>query len=275
MSTGARRPPRDTQVAPDALDVEELAGALGELARQLADEDDPGAVLTDIARAAVRMIPGADAASITTITGRTVLSRAATGDLPRQVDALQEETGQGPCLDAIADQQTVRVPDLATEDRWPDFAARAAELGAGSMLSFQLFVAEDNVGALNLYSRSPHAFGEESDHVGLLVAAHAAIAYVGARRQEDLERALDARDLIGQAKGILMERFGLTGQRAFQVLVRLSNESNRKLRDLALDVVRSPRGAGSAGPGPAGPGSAGRPTAPSYRPVLPPLISEA
>jgi GAF domain-containing protein len=219
-----------------------LATALSDLARELEREDDPDAVLTDIVHAAIAMIPGADEASISTVTrGRSVESRAASSDLPRQVDAAQEDSGQGPCLDAIAEHRTVHVPDMSTEDRWPDFAARAARLGAASMLSFQLYVEGDNLGALNLYSREPHGFDDDSEQTGLLFAAHAAVAYAGARKQEDLERALDVRDVIGQAKGILMERYGLTGHRAFQLLVRLSNESNRKLRDLALDVVHSPR----------------------------------
>ena len=224
------------------LSRDPLANALRDLARELENEDDPDAVLDDIVQAAVDMIPGAVEASISqVIRGRSVKSRAATGDLPRQVDAVQEETGQGPCLDAIAHQRTVHVPDMVTEGRWPDFAARAAGLGAASMLSFQLYVEGDNLGALNLYARRPHGFDEESEHIGLLFAAHAAVAYAGARKQEDLERALDVRDVIGQAKGILMERYGLTGQRAFQVLIRLSSEQNRKLRDLAVEVVLSPR----------------------------------
>ena len=235
MSSDPGRPPADAT-------TEALATALSDLARDLEHEDDPDAVLDDIVRAAVSMIPGVAEASISTVTrGRDIRSRAASADLPRRVDQVQQETGQGPCLDAIAEHRTVHVADMRAEERWPDFATRAADLGAASMLSFQLYVEGDNLGALNLYAREPNAFDTESEHVGLLFAAHAAIAYAGARKQEDLERALDARDLIGQAKGILMERYGLSGQRAFQVLVRLSNESNRKLRDLALDVVRSPR----------------------------------
>jgi transcriptional regulator with GAF, ATPase, and Fis domain len=222
-----------------------LAAALGHLARQLEQEDDPDAVLDDIVQAAIAMIPGASDASISMITrGERIRSRAASSDLPRVVDAAQEETREGPCLDAIAEHATVRVPDMAAEDRWPEFASRAAALGAASMLCFQLYVEDDNIGALNLYARRPHAFGQESEHVGSLFAAHAAIAYAGARKQEHLERALDARDVIGQAKGILMERYGMPGHRAFQVLLRLSNETNRKVRDVAEDVVRTPRSRG-------------------------------
>ncbi len=236
----------DTEQSPSDGTTAALATELSDLARQLEHEDDPDAVLDDIVRAATAMIPGAAEASISTVTrGRRVDSRAASSDLPRRVDALQQETGEGPCLDALSEHRTVRVPDMAAETRWPRFATRAAQLGAASMLAFQLYVEGDNLGALNLYAREPHGFGAESESIGLLFAAHASVAYAGARKQEDLERALDARDVIGQAKGILMERYGLTGQRAFQLLVRLSNEQNRKLRDLALDVIRSPRPAGT------------------------------
>ncbi|MGY1741304.1 MULTISPECIES: GAF and ANTAR domain-containing protein [unclassified Blastococcus] len=233
--------------APAPAPAERLANALSDLARQLEHEDDPDVLLHDIVRAATTLVPGAAAASVSTVTGgTTVHSRAATGELPQRVDAVQQEVGQGPCLDTLAEHRTVRVEDMAGETRWPDFAARAAALGARSMLCFRLHVERGELGALTLYASQPHAFDAEAEQVGLLLAAHAAIAYAGAAKREDLERALDARDLIGQAKGILMERYGLTGQRAFQVLVRLSNESNRKLRDIALEVVRTPRPASAA-----------------------------
>ena len=117
--------------------------------------------------AAVRLIPGVDEASISVVTDRrAVSSRLPTGDLPVRVDAMQEETCQGPCLDAMYDQLTVRVPDMAHEQRWPQFAARAARAGAASMLSIQLWVEGDNLGALNLYSRRVDAFDDESEQVG-------------------------------------------------------------------------------------------------------------
>jgi len=153
------------------------------------------------------------------------------------VDALQHEFGEGPCLDAVYEHKTVRVDDMASESRWPAFASRAAEAGARSMLSFQLWVEGDNLGALNLYSRRPHAFDEDSEHIGLLYAAHAAVAYAAAQRQDQLQAAVDTRDLIGQAKGILMERYGIDDDRAFAFLVRLSMDRNQKLRDIAQHIV--------------------------------------
>jgi ANTAR domain/GAF domain len=142
-------------------------------------------------------------------------------------------------LDAALDQRIVSVPDIRTEQRWPTFAAKACEAGAGSMLSFQLWVDGDNLGALNLYSRQANAFDEESEHVGLLFAAHAAVAYAAVYRQDHLHEAMETRDLIGQAKGILMERHKLTSVQAFELLAQASQASHRKLRDVAEELARS------------------------------------
>jgi len=134
-------------------------------------------------------------------------------------------------------QKTVRVPDLCTEQRWPEFARRACELGAGSMLSFQLFVEGDNLGALNLISCQRGGFDEESEHVGLPFAAHAAIAFAAADKQDQMRQAIHTRDLIGQAKGILMERFKIDADQAFHILTKASQHTNRKLRDVAEQLV--------------------------------------
>lgn len=219
---------------------EVLAESLAVLARELEEHDDPDTMLAAIVAAAVAMVPGVDEGSISAVAGRRQVSSVApSGDLPHQVDAVQTEVQQGPCLDALYRQQTVRVSDMATEDRWPLFAQRAAELGAVSMLSLQLFVEGDNLGALNLYGRTANAFTDESEQIGLLMAAHAAIAYAGVRKEAQLARALASRDLIGQAKGILIERYKISGERAFLVLTRVSQQSNRKLYEIAEELVRT------------------------------------
>ena len=137
------------------------------------------------------------------------------------------------------EQQTVRVPDMASEQRWPQFAQRAHEAGARSMLSFQLYVEGDNLGALNLCNHQAGAFDDESEQVGLLFASHAAVAFADARKQDELVRAIDSRDLIGQAKGILMERYSVDGDQAFRVLTRVSQHTHRKLRDVAEELART------------------------------------
>ena len=218
----------------------DLAGRLSDLARELQREQDTDALLVDIVHAALDLIPHVAEASVSLVMGRrTVQSRAASGELPRTVDALQSATGQGPCIDAAYEERIVRVPDMGQEERWPDFAQAAYDAGARSMLSFQLFVKGDNLGALNLYGDDVNVFDAESEQVGLLVAAHAAVAFSDAQEIGQLTHALDTRDLIGQAKGILMERFKISSQQAFQILVRASSESNIKLRDVADHLARS------------------------------------
>jgi GAF domain-containing protein len=211
---------------------------MGQVARSLQEEHgDVEGTLQAITRAAVGSVPGAEECGISlVIAGRRVESRAPTGDLPRQADQLQERLREGPCLDAISQQATVRIEDSAQERRWPRFAAGAAEVGMGSMLSFQLFVTNDNLGALNLYSSVPHSFTEESESIGLVFASHASIALAGAQQEQRLSTAIRSRDLIGQAKGILMERFRLTAEQAFDVLVRTSSLTNRKLLDVADEL---------------------------------------
>lgn len=128
---------------------------------------------------------------------------------------------------------------MAREQRWPRFVQRAAEAGASSMLTFQLYVEADNLGALNLYGSQPHAFDDESEDVGLLFASHAAVAFADVQKLDQLNQAIDSRDLIGKAKGILMERYQLNADQAFRVLTRLSSHQNRKLRDLAAEIAHT------------------------------------
>ncbi|SDS51046.1 GAF domain-containing protein [Friedmanniella luteola] len=241
----------------NSASANQLAQTLSELARTLEAEDDTESMLGDLVAAAVAQIPGVDEGSISVVLGRRdVSSQSPSSDLPRRVDALQTTTGEGPCLDAVYDEKVVSVPDMASETRWPRFAPLAAEAGASSMLSFQLWVEGDNLGALNLYGREAHAFTEESEHVGLLFVSHAAVAMAGAQKHDQLVAGLATRDLIGQAKGILMERYKIDAQKAFSLLVRASQHRNLKLRDLAAELTDTGRIAGvtPASPSPPRPG---------------------
>ncbi len=236
-ANGRGRPSIDDTGTTKGWDV--LATELGEVARGLQHTADTTGLLQAIVTAALNLVPGAEEGSVADVVdrGRRIEHKAASSDQVRRLDLLMQEVGQGPCLDAVWEQKTVRVTDLAAEERWPEFAARASGLGARSMLSFQLYIEDDNLGALNLYSSRPGAFTDQSEHVGLLIAVHAAVALAGAQHADNLELALDSRDLIGRAIGILMERHRLNGQRARAVLVRLSQQSNRKLREVAAEVV--------------------------------------
>jgi len=222
--------------------LDQLAQTLSELARSLEAEDDTDAMMDALVAAAVSQIPGADEGSISVVRGRReVTSHSPTSDLPARVDSLQAEVGEGPCLDAVFKEAVVGVPDMGSETRWPKFARRAAEAGVGSMLSFQLWVEGDNLGALNLSARQPNAFDQESEQVGLLFVSHAAVAMAGAHKHDEMVAGLATRDLIGQAKGILMERYKIDAQRAFTLLVQASQHNNRKLRDVAEELATTGR----------------------------------
>ncbi len=219
---------------------DDLARVLAQFARDVQRQDDRSAVLDTVVACALRTVPGAQEGSISLVIGRRrVVSQAASSRLPERVDALQEEVEEGPCLETAFEQHTVLVPDLATDPRWPRFSARAAELGVRSMLSFQLYVEGDNLGALNLFSRAPDGFDARSVLVGELFAAHAAVAYSAAQRESALERALASRELVGQAQGILMERGRLTADQAFVALQRASQDGNVKLAEVARRLVET------------------------------------
>jgi transcriptional regulator with GAF, ATPase, and Fis domain len=219
---------------------DDLAQTLSDMARSLQSEGSFEDTLGAIVSAAAHTVPGAERAGLTVVQGRRRVSTpAATDDLVREADRAQYETGQGPCLDAAYERRTVRLTDMAAEQRWPDFTRRASQLGMRSMLSFQLYVRDDDLGALNLYSGEVDAFDDESENIGLLFASHAAIAMAGSRKVHDLSLAISARDLIGQAKGILMERHKITGDQAFQLLARVSQSSNTKLVEVAGYLVRT------------------------------------
>ena len=221
--------------------LDELARRLAEAARGMQQQTDPQQVLDRVVSLAVAMVPGADEATITMADARRrqVYSAAATGELAAWFDVLQNETGEGPCLKAMRHQQTVRVDDLAADPRWPVLGPRAGERGVGSMLCLQLFVHEDTLGALDLLAHERSAFTDESEHIGLLLASHAAIAVADAQRLEHAAIALVTRDVIGQAKGILMERFKITAEQAFDVLAKVSQDTNRKLHAVADELTRT------------------------------------
>jgi GAF domain-containing protein len=166
------------------------------------------------------------------------------------VDTMQYTTGQGPCLDAIAQGESVYADDLLTDSRWPTFGPMAAEAGLRSLLSFCLF-GKKTLGALNLYAPIPRAFGATDRAKGLIFATHAGVALAAAgeiedatqalavetARLENLHGALASRQVIGRAEGILMQRELITADQAFDLLRRASQHLNTKLREVAQFVV--------------------------------------
>ena len=193
-------------MAQDSL-AERLAGA----ARDMEGELDPGATMHTVVRLALELVPSAQEAGISLVhRGGRVDTPASSSDLVVRIDELQYRHGEGPCVDAIREHEVVQSADIGTDDRWSQWGpAAAGETEVRGMMCFRLFTHTDKYGALNLYSRKPDAFDEVDREHGLALAAHAAIAVAAAQEVDGLEVAMDGRTVIGQAMGILMERYDL------------------------------------------------------------------
>jgi len=227
----------------------DLAETFAEVARALEAEGSVQATLDRMVELAVKTVDGCDHAGVTLVEGGSVCTPAASDDLPGVVDSVQYETGEGPCLDAIREHEVFQTGHLAEEARWPGFSRRAAgESGVASILAYRLFVETDTMGALNLYSRQRDAFDDDDRAVGSIFAAHAAVALSAARQTDQLEQAIESRDVIGQAKGILMARQNVTADEAFDMLRRGSQRLNVKLRELAKQVATGERAPDDAPP---------------------------
>lgn len=217
---------------------DELAVRFAEMGRTLLAKRTVQETLDAIVELAVEMVDGCDHAGVLSARrGGRVETAAVTHELVRRSDEIQDELREGPCYDALWEGASFQSPDMAREDRWPRYAPRAVELGIRTALGFQLSTSEGRLGALDLYSERPHAFGERSRQVGTLFAAHASIATAWARTEEQLREAVESRQVIGEAVGIVMERGRLTATEAFDELRRVSQSRNVKLRDVALRVV--------------------------------------
>jgi GAF domain-containing protein len=171
--------------------------------------------------------------------GTDLVTMAASDPVVEKADQLQVEMDEGPCRDSTWHQRTLVVEDLSAEDRWPRWSPRARSLGVTSMLAVEMTIRDRPFAALNLYSVAQRRFGAEEVAFAHLFARHAAVALAAARKEDTLAEAVDARTLIGQAQGILMERFSLDANQAFEVLRRYSQDNNTKLRVVAEHVVSS------------------------------------
>ncbi len=223
----------------EADDVESSVwGVLETLGRALhVQEPTLEATLQAILRAAVDSVAGTDFAGVNLwIKGRFV-PQAVEGEPPHRLDALQRDTGVGPCIDASRDQRVIRVDDLAAAERWPDYGALAASIGVRSMLCVPLWVDERRLGSISLYSQTLNAFDVTSERVARLLGVHAAVALAEADRRANLTAALHNRDVIGQAKGILMATLRVTSDKAFELLSQASQRTNRKLVVVAEEVA--------------------------------------
>jgi len=213
-----------------------LAGIALEL-YALADQEQTVQAVAEHARTAVRC----DDVGILLVEGRSVETAAATSKTVRRADDIQRELGEGPCLSSIERGEDYLIADISRDTRWPRWAERALALGYRSMVSVRLATYERVIGSINLFSRSAAAFDGADESLAQVFATHASIAIAQARQEENLHRAIDSRRLIGQAQGILMERFDIDADRAFAVLDRYSQDHNVKLRTVAEQLVLTRR----------------------------------
>jgi GAF domain-containing protein len=221
--------------ATDRTDV--IVSAMARVARSVRDGAEGDKVLHSITTAALEAIPGADHITITmAYPDGTLQTLAPTDDVGAMADTAQYELGEGPCLAAVAAETTIRAQDVQSEERWPRYAARAADLGIGSQMAVEIFRSGGTCAGLNVYSDTRGAF-DESRHIVELFASQAAIAMNFVRTRQTLQEALASRRTIGQAIGIVMERYRIDEDQAFAFLVRTSQDGNVKLRAVAQKIV--------------------------------------
>lgn len=221
----------------------ELVGDFSDTARLLFSAGSVQDTLARVMSLAVSTIEGCDFAGIFLLEGDVVTTPVHTDPVVAEVDALQHHEGEGPCLDAIAERLIFYAADLSVDPRWARFGPEATKKGIRSLLALPLF-SNGTLGALNLYARCPDAFGVVDRGKGVILASLTGFALLAARSHEEEERrainlqaALATREVIGQAQGILMERERITADQAFDILRRASQHLNRKLRDVAQNLV--------------------------------------
>lgn len=213
--------------------------------RKLASRQDVDETLRLMVDLSVELIAGCDLADVMLVHPSGASTPVATDPLAVALDRAQLEAGEGPCLHvALEDDPVVRVADLGTDVRWPGFGPKAVALGVRSAMSYRLYLGEDRsdrLGALNLYGHAPQAFDGRAVGLGEVLAAQCATALSSAIEIEGLRTALSSRDTIGQAKGILMERYHLDGAAAFELLRTTSQERNIKLALVAEQLIAQRR----------------------------------
>lgn len=183
---------------------------------------------------------GTEYAGITMIRGRGRFETVGpSAPVIVEADHLQYDLREGPCVDASTTSQTVMSADLATDERWPRWGPAAVGLGFHSVLSAELHAGGSRIGAINLYGSAERQFSREDVEVAQLFAAHAAAALAAVKLREGLQNALDSRTIVGQAQGVLMERFGVDADRAFAILRRYSQDGNLKLTDVSRHLVET------------------------------------
>ncbi|WP_109473379.1 ANTAR domain-containing protein [Ornithinimicrobium cavernae] len=215
-----------------------IAEGLALAAREINASHDLEATLDSIVHTAVGALPGMDHAGISVAhRNGKVETRAGTGQLVWELDALQYALREGPCAHAIDIEPVTVANKLRHDQRWPNYVPRAVRMGVRAQIGLRLYVEEKTLGGLNLYSVEADTIDPDEVHTAELFASHAALALGRARRESELSEAIGTRKVIGQAIGMVMERYEIDEDRAFQFLVRVSTTSNVKLRDIAQEII--------------------------------------
>jgi GAF domain-containing protein len=231
------------------LDISpEILDALHKLSSLLEAEDSLDKTLNTVVELAVATLPGCDSAGVTLRLHGKDTTAAASDDYTLEIDKIQYDADEGPCVSAVEESEIHQIQSIFEETRWQEFCSRAADKGVRSVLSIPLN-SDGTAGGLNLYAKTERAFDETAIGVGKIFAKQATIAlqnaqtYTAARRVADqLKEGLKTRDMIGQAKGILMEREGVSDEQAFEMLKIISQNSNVKLRDIAQRLIEERNG---------------------------------
>ena len=233
-----------TPVAPTAdYDLVEVAAAMRSLSQRVAEDDGDRGPLNRLVTVAVERVPGARWASVSMRRGSRFTTAASTGEQAMRADALQLEIGSGPCVDAVLRDSVYVTGKVCSDARWSEWGQRVnAEVGVNSVLSQRLYLQDQSavVAGLNLYSDARDAFGQTAVAVALILATHGGLALsqsLASHQAGNLSRALQSNREIGVAMGILMHQYRFTREEAFGVLRVVSQNSNRKLVDVAAQVV--------------------------------------
>ena len=228
------------QPSGEAHTDEDLLELLGSMALELAEPDELQETMQRVVDLAEEVLERCDGVSLMLIgRGGRIETPASSSQAAYDSDMAQYETGEGPCLNAIRDEHTVLMNDLEDDERWPAYRAKALELGVRSMLSVRLFANEDSMGALDLYSKQPDAFDQRSQVIAQVFATHASIAVKAALTIAGLETVISSRDVIGQAKGIIMSSRKVTADMAFELLRTRSQQRNQPVRELARKITET------------------------------------
>lgn len=233
----------DTHRRTEGVPVERHAAAFAKISRELLAQKEEAMTLQRVAAFAVEVVPSADAVGIS-LRQRSgaVETVASTEPDVMRADELQYGLDEGPCLDSIRAADCYVAHDTRTDRRWPRWGPLVADLGFLSVLSVQLVgFDEEPIGALNLYARRADVYTDTEMDYAMVFAHHASGAIEASREMEGLRLAMHSRHVIGVAQGMLMQRYGLSVDRAFEVLLRRSQESNTKLRDIAQLMVATGR----------------------------------